>query len=63
MTPSLNPVHICKRVSHICEACKNIIHKEQQYTSRKIQTGYGYPEGPHYTTLYKHYPACPKEAP
>jgi hypothetical protein len=50
--------HTCRTASHICDVCSGIIQKGEQYTRRRLQTGFGFPEGTHYTTYHKHYPTC-----
>jgi len=56
--------HVCKTAQHLCNSCGALIERGQQYTQHATQIGYGYPEGPHYSWFWKHYPECPKkEAP
>jgi hypothetical protein len=49
------------RKAHICCECGGEIKPETYYTKVSIITGYGYSEGSHYTSLYKHHPNCPTQ--
>ncbi|MCL2359683.1 hypothetical protein [Candidatus Bathycorpusculum sp.] len=59
-TPNTKP-HVCKTAQRLCNSYGALIEREQQYTQHTTQTGYGYPEGPHYSRVWKHYPECPKK--
>ena len=42
------------RKPHPCEVCGLEIAVGEKLVSRSVTVGYGYPEGLHYTTFYRH---------
>ena len=51
------------RKEQVCCECHGKIAKGEMGKPQTVSTGFGWPEGFHRITIYRHYPECPKKEP